>query len=702
MKSISKRSNASRVLLSLLAACWISVPLLAKSPEADSTCKATLNNGILVLENSQLSYQYYWNSGNLSGKSITNRATGYQLSLSGDTPDLYLPGLGKPVNAVFTTKQVEATAVTPAHLEAEVITSFSKMAVKRVFRIYPRCAAIACDLYLKGRADSSWKTTVDILSNLSNIENKAAMAEGKAQTPTLTRLGIPGKHWKVQAIQFFDVTDRNNNLVQETTQLLYRGESRLAGNLLFAHELHRDNGIFILKESPSTSSQIAWPGFDFNVRLGEIQLTGIGIAAQELKPAEWTRCYGFVTGVTSGGRLGAISTLRSYQQQVRIHQPQRDDMILMNTWGDRNQDKSIGEKFTLAELKAAHKLGITHFQLDDGWQTGRSANSAFAGGSFTNIWNNPKYWTPDPAKFPNGLQPVMQLAKELGIEICLWFNPSKDSSFANWRKDAGALISLYKNYGIRTFKIDGVQVPDKQAETNLRKMFDTLMSVTNHQAVFNLDVTAGRRYGYHYFNEYGNIFLENRYTDWGNYYPHWTLRNLWMLSAYVPPQNLQIEFLNNFRNAGKYPSDDSLAPSSMQFEYLFALTMMAQPLAWMEATGLPEKGLAIGPVVKKYRELQPDIHAGKIFPVGEEPDGASWTGFQSIKGNTGYLLVIREKNDRATVSLPTWLPEGKKIKLELLLGNGQSQNTVTAAGGAISFTLPASNSYALYRYALAD
>ena len=56
--------------------------------------------------------------------------------------------------------------------------------------------------------------------------------------------------------------------------------------------------------------------------------------------------------------------------------------------------------------------------------------------------------------------------------------------------------------------------------------------------VFNLDATAGRRAGYHMLNRYGNIFLENRYTDWGNYYPYHTLRNLWMLSKYVPAEIL--------------------------------------------------------------------------------------------------------------------------------------------------------------------
>lgn len=69
------------------------------------------------------------------------------------------------------------------------------------------------------------------------------------------------------------------------------------------------------------------------------------------------------------------------------------------------------------------------------------------------------------------------------------------------------------------------------------------------------------------FNEYGNVFLENRYTDWQNYYPYWTLRNLWMLSKYVPAERLQIEFLNKWRNAGKY-AGDRFAPANYGFGYL--------------------------------------------------------------------------------------------------------------------------------------
>ena len=114
------------------------------------------------------------------------------------------------------------------------------------------------------------------------------------------------------------------------------------------------------------------------------------------------------------------------------------------------------------------------------------------------------------------------------------FNPSIQNDFADWQKDAQALISLYREYGIKVFKIDGLTIPSKEAETNLHRLFNKVLEETDEEVIFNLDATASRRGGYHMFNEYGNFFLENRYTDWQNYYPYWTLRNLWMLSKYVP------------------------------------------------------------------------------------------------------------------------------------------------------------------------
>ena len=273
---------------------------------------------------------------------------------------------------------------------------------------------------------------------------------------------------------------------------------------------------------------------------------------------------------------------------------------MMNTWGDRSQDTKVNEAFCLQELERAAKLGITHFQIDDGWQVGKSPNSAVAKGSFKNIWDNKDYWKPDPVKYPRGLAPIVKKGKKLGLEIGLGFHTSVQNDFVDWEKDAETLIGLYREYGIRIFKIDGLTIPTKKAEINLRNLFDKVLAETENKVMCNLDATASRRGGYHMCKEYGNIFLENRYTDWQNYYPYWTLRNLWMLSKYVPAEKLQIEFLNKWRNTEKY-GDDPFAPHRYSFEYLFATTMAGQPLAWFEASNLPEEAFGIRDLMEKYK-----------------------------------------------------------------------------------------------------
>ena len=297
----------------------------------------------------------------------------------------------------------------------------------------------------------------------------------------------------------------------------------------------------------------------------------------------WTSGYSTVFGLFSNDELNALKALKSYQSKIRKNISGRDDMIMMNTWGDRGAGERINEQYIINELELCNHLGVTHFQIDDGWQTGKSPATT-EGGSFDDIWARDDYWIPDNNNFPNGLAPVVKRGKELGIEVCIWFNPSYTNNYESWKRDAEALIDLNKKYGIRTFKIDGLRIHNKLSEERVDNMLSMVSEALDHDVVFNLDVTADKRFGYFYKNRYGNIFLENRYTDFVNYYPYWTLQNLWMLSKYVPSRNLQIEFLNKWRNSEKY-GDDPFAPANYDFEYLFAITMMSQPsLGWKHKT----------------------------------------------------------------------------------------------------------------------
>ena len=503
----------------------------------------------------------------------------------------------------------------------------------------------------------------------------------------------------MRTVEFFDVTDRNNNLVFHRDMLPFGVPKTLPGNLLFAYDFPSEGGWYFLKEAPCTDMQVAYPGYDFAVRDGGVEVHGIGLAPKDVEADAWIPVYGCVTGVFPGGELSALRSLRAYQKTVRRHLADRDEMVMMNTWGDRSQDSRVNEQFCIDELVRGAALGISHFQVDDGWQSGKSPASKYHKGSFSDIWKKEGYWSVDPQKYPHGLGPVVEKGRELGIEVGLWFNPSIQDELTDWEKDADVLISLYRRYGIRYFKIDGLKVPTKRAERRLAALFEKIRTETADSVVINLDVTAGRRDGYFFMGGYGNIFLENRYTDFGSYYPYMTLRNLWHLSRYVPPERLQIEFLNPWRNADKYPCGDIFAPSNYDFSYLFALTMAGQPLAWFEASNLPEEAFSVAPLVTGYRSIMAAFHAGDILPVGEEPDGVAWTGFQSITDDRhGFLLIYREYSEGETGLLRTWLPDGARVRLTPVLGAGKKSSCRISEGGGLPVRLSRKNSFALYQY----
>ena len=663
---------------------------------------------LLVLGNGFLERRFKWNGGNLMTLSLEDRTTGATHRTVRPVPDFVFTqnAAEAGVEGRLEVESIPQSACAPACLRARVEYMLDGLDIRREFYIYAAAPAIACHTWLRlsgavaavPAATLETRAGEDNAADRKNIEAKADMAV-KSSAAILDQLNFKGVHWHARAVEFSDITDWNDNLVWERNIISYRKNS-YRGNLLFVRNGIDGNGFFWLKEAPSSAVQLAYGRGDFTADFGAFAVTGIGVEARDLS-REWVRAYSVVTGVFGEGELAALTALRRYQKQIRAPRDGRDEMVMMNTWGDRSQDTKVNERFCLEELERAARLGITHFQIDDGWQEGKSPNSALAKGSFKNIWDNPDYWKPAADKYPNGLAPIVKRAHELGIEVGLWFNPSVQNDFEAWEKDAGALLSLYRQYGIKVFKIDGLTIPTKRAETNLRKLFDTVVGQSGGDVLFNLDATASRRGGYHMFNEYGNIFLENRYTDWQNYYPYRTLRNIWQLSRYVPAERIQVEFLNKWRNADKY-AGDPFAPALHGFDYLFATTMAGQPLAWLESSNLPDEAFGIAPLVEAYKRIAAQFHAGIILPVGEEPSGRSWTGFQSVASDTeGYLLLYREATPSDEGTVDTFLPEGVRITLDRVLGYGTAAGRQTVGrNGALRVSLPEKNTFALYKYTI--
>ncbi|WP_448205925.1 alpha-galactosidase [Azospirillum sp. sgz302134] len=84
--------------------------------------------------------------------------------------------------------------------------------------------------------------------------------------------------------------------------------------------------------------------------------------------------------------------------------------VTLNSWEANGFD--LTEDRLIAQAEAAARLGIERFVLDDGWFRGRRNDRAGLGD-----------WTPDPAIFPNGLEPLARRVNELGMEFGLWVEP---------------------------------------------------------------------------------------------------------------------------------------------------------------------------------------------------------------------------------------------------------------------------------------
>ncbi|MDD2475293.1 MAG: alpha-galactosidase [Dysgonamonadaceae bacterium] len=633
-------------------------------------CYAKLDDSLLSIGNNQIERIFLWNDGQLITTSIQNKQCGKIWTNQNKTNDLLIPGItGKVENSTWSSSIKEETPISPTHLEVIIEYNVAQLQIKRVFRIYPDCPAIATDTYLKS------STPIDNWDVKQNV--------------VIDQLSLPGKHWKVESVEFFDTSDDHNTFVEKTSRISYKVDSKYKGNLLFARNLEDNNGLFFLKESPCSINQLYYPGYDYVTKYGAIKQVGIGIKPADLfeHNNEWIKAYSSVIGVYNDTPNGHLIALRNYQKNIRILQEDRDDMIVMNTWGDRGDLKRLTEDFCIEQMQACSRFGITHFQIDWGWQEGSK-----------NKTSSIDIWSPSKKLFPNGLNNIIKIGEKLGVELCLYLSPKLADDNAAWEEDADALINMYKNHGVRIFKVDGQKMQNKTAEINTRKMYDKVMKETNYEVLFNLDITNAPRGGYFYMNETGNLFVENRYTAFETYYPYQTLRNLWMLSNYVPSERLQFEFLNKWKYVDKYSKDDPFSPSNYSMDYLFATTMVAQPLAFFDASDLPVNAFENKDLIKDYRKIQHDLHNGYIFPIGNEPNGRGWTGFQSLQDSEGYFIIFRENNDISVKMIETFIDEGIDVELQSLQGERVTSTQKTGKSGMLTFSLPEKNSFEIYKY----
>lgn len=487
----------------------------------------------------------------------------------------------------------------------------------------------------------------------------------------LVRVGLSSRHLRLTSVSLCDKTDRTDTLAVSSVQTLYPSDTfRTEGSLFFFDNTESPaDSLVLAKDAPTASSSIGYDGWDALVR-GTSSVTLCGSGADGTAPGECVELYGFTAGL-------AADPIRAYRSWYRDAVPGDGTLFVMsNTWGDRSRDEAVCEPFMLREIDRAAEIGCDIVQIDDGWQYGATSNSARAAVRGGGVWegyydDSPDFWKPDPERFPNGLEPVAAHAKERGIELGLWFSPDSSRDFANWRRDADTVLGLWRTYGVRVFKLDGVNIDTKLAEQRFRNLLHALTAESGGNLRFNLDITAQNRLGYLPEKERGTLFVENRYTDWGNYYPKNTLRNLMALSEYFPPKKFQFELLNVRRNLDKYGADP-FAPGQYPIDWLFCSVMVSNPLVWMEMTRLPlEDVQKLSALVKIWRQHRDALYRGDAVPLGDPEDGKGVSGFRIGCGDgSGYLILLGGAAGPGNSVLPVSLPP--RAEIELLAQNTEA------------------------------
>ena len=109
----------------------------------------------------------------------------------------------------------------------------------------------------------------------------------------------------------------------------------------------------------------------------------------------------------------------------RVGYPSSPRPVVLNTWEAVYFDQDLDTLLALADRAA--EVGVERFVLDDGWFHGRRDKSAGLGD-----------WRIDESVWPQGLDPLVNRVRELGMQFGLWFEPemiNPDSDAARQNPD---------------------------------------------------------------------------------------------------------------------------------------------------------------------------------------------------------------------------------------------------------------------------
>jgi len=223
-------------------------------------------------------------------------------------------------------------------------------------------------------------------------------------------LDLTGRWLRERAPQRFDILDgtharanRRGRTGHDATLLISAGTADFGfrhGEVWSAHVAWSGNHLHLIERLPEGAG-----------RHGSVLGGG-----ELLSPAEVRLAPGAehtsprVNFVYSPHGLDGVSTRLHKRQRARPRHPCTPRPVVLNTWEAVYFDHDLTRLHALAETAAS--IGVERFVLDDGWFGSRRDDAHGLGD-----------WTVSDEMWPDGLSPLFDKVRELGMQVGLWVEP---------------------------------------------------------------------------------------------------------------------------------------------------------------------------------------------------------------------------------------------------------------------------------------
>ena len=136
-------------------------------------------------------------------------------------------------------------------------------------------------------------------------------------------------------------------------------------------------------------------------------------------------------------------------------------------------------------------------------------------------------------------------------------------------------------------------------------------------------------------------------------------------------------------------------------DYLVAQTLMGSPIFFQETHYYSDKAREqIKPLIKAYKSVRDQMYKGYVFPIGEEPDNKSWSGFQNYNSESdlGFLTIFRQiENNETNKTIKLKFIENTQLELTNLM-TGEKRVVIAGPKGEVSFEIEKAADYLFFQY----